>query len=445
MQILVESWPELAALAGLLVLSAFFSGSETALFSLQPDEVRELGRTGGRSGRAVRTLRRDPRGLLVCVLFGNMTVNLLYFCSSAVIAMRFAETGGHRALVVSSAVSLLAVIIIGEVTPKAIAVSRPEAFAALAGLPVLLAYRLTMPIRRLVGVIARAAEGRRPRPAGLTQEELVTMVDVAERSGVLGRDERKMMEDVLELGLVRLREIMTPRVDIIACDVTTPPAEALELAREHTFANIPVYEGKIDAIVGVVNARDIFFAGDDLEDLRSIAGEPHFVPEQKDAESTLREFLSTGSGFAIVVDEYGGVAGLVTLEDLVEEIVGEIADEFDAASRTPVEMVDPNEYLLDGALSVRDWADLFEAEFIDEEDEFANLDTVGGLVMYLLGRIPKTGDEVSYQNVRFRVEEMSRRRVRRVRLSLVDAGGGGGGGGAPATRGTKEMGKEAGS
>ena len=422
MEVLLESWPELAALAGLLVLSAFFSGSETALFSLQPDEVRELGRTMGRAGRAVRTLRRDPRGLLVCVLFGNMTVNLLYFCTSAVMSMRIAAAEGPRALVAGSAVSLLAVIVFGEVTPKAIAVSRPEAFAALAAMPVLIVYRLTMPVRRLVGVIARAAEGRHARQAGLTHEELVSLVDVAGSSGVLGPEERKMMEDVLELSLVKLREIMTPRVDIIACDVTAPPSEALELAREHTFTNIPVYEENIDNIVGVVNARDIFFAREELTDLRSIAGEPHFVPEQKDAESTLRGFLETGSGFAIVVDEYGGVAGLVTLEDLTEEIVGEITDEFDAASRTLVEMVAPDEYLLDGALSVRDWADLFEAEFVDENDEFANLDTVGGLVMFLLGRIPKVGDEVAYQNVRFRVEEMARRRVRRVRLSLAENG-----------------------
>ena len=419
---LAACWPGLATMAALLVFSAFFSGSETALFSLQPDEIRELRRTGGRSGRAVAVLRHNPRGLLVSVLFGNMMVNLLYFCTSAVVSMRLAARLGGKALLISGGASLLVVIVFGEVTPKALAVSRPQGFSSVAAIPVLFFYSLITPVRRLVGAVARAAESRRARPRGLDHEELISLVDVAGRSGILAPDERQMMEDVLELGLVKLREVMTPRVDIIACEAETPPAEALELGRTHTFSNMPIYDETIDNIVGVVNLRELFFAGDALKDLRAIAGEPSFVPEQKTAESMLREFLQTGSGFAIVVDEYGGVAGLVTLEDLVEEIVGEIADEFDHEPRTPVEKVSQTEYLLDGALSVRDWADLFEEEF-DEESEFAGLDTVGGLVMYLVGRIPKVGDEVSHENVRFRVEEMHRRRVRRVRLSLVEPNG----------------------
>jgi putative hemolysin len=427
MEVLISSWMALATMGGLLVFSFFFSASETSLFSLDHMELAEEEREGSSHGRAIAALRRDPRGLLATVLFGNMVVNLLYFCTSVVVSMRLGGAHGAGAAFASGVGALAVLIVCSEVTPKALAVSHPVGFASAAAVPLFAFYELIAPVRRLVAWIARPTERGRAHTKGLDNEELMSLVQVAERSGVLGPGERKMMEDVLELGLVKLREVMTPRVDLIACDARTPPAEALALARRYTVSSLPLYDGTIDNIVGVVRIRDVFFAGDSLKSLRALARKPFFVPEQKTAESMLKDFIDTGTSLAIVVDEYGGVSGLVTLEDLVAEIVGEIADEFEPERRTLVEKIGDSEYLLDGALSVREWADLFEDE-IEGDVDLSKFDTVGGLVMYLLGRIPKAGDEVSFANVRFRVEEMHRRRVRRIRLSLEAAASGAPGG-----------------
>jgi CBS domain containing-hemolysin-like protein len=228
-----------------------------------------------------------------------------------------------------------------------------------------------------------------------------------------------MLTEVLELAELRVREVMTPRVEIVACDVRLPTPLVLDLFRRSRHTKIVVYEGGIDETRGVVYAKTAFLAPD--RPLATLVRPVHYVPETKTVESLLQEFRANRIQLAMVVDEYGGVAGLVTLEDCLEEIVGEIEDETDRPGLEPVRRLGPAEYLLAGNLSIRSWADLFDQ---DRPDVGGRYSTVAGFVTSLLGRVPRQGDAATWRNLEFTVEEVRRRRVMRVRLRLLDAAGG---------------------
>ncbi|HUX02118.1 MAG: hemolysin family protein [Phycisphaerae bacterium] len=414
----------LLAMALLLAASAFFSGSETALFFLSREQLRRF--RGGRSPfrHLAARLMDDPRALLVTVLFGNMTVNVAFFVMSVMLSERIAGEFPERAgawRVVIFVVAPLAVIVLGEVTPKSLAATMPARLAPLVSLPLTLMGWVVLPLRLVlgygvIGPLQRLITGRRSlrRPV-VTTEELRAIVEVSEREGAVSRDESEMLSEVLDLADLRVREVMTPRVEIVACDVRTPTPRLLKLFRESRHSKIVVYEGAIDEVRGVVYAKTAFLSPD--QPLATLVRPVHYVPETKTAESLLKEFRAMRIQFALVVDEYGGTAGLVTLEDCLEEIVGEIEDETDRPSAEAVRRLGPAEYSLAGNLSIRSWADLFDQ---DRPDGAGRYSTVAGFVTSLLGRVPREGDAVTWRNLEFTVEEVRRRRVTRVRLRLQE-------------------------
>ncbi|MBE3135679.1 MAG: HlyC/CorC family transporter [Acidobacteria bacterium] len=430
MSVLAEFPFHLLAMALLLAASSFFSGAETALFNLSRDQLRRFRASRSPLRRAAARLMDEPRRVLVTVLFSNMTVNVAFFVMGVTLMRDVAASRPEHAAQWRLAIGVLTpvlVIFFGEVTPKSVAATMPERIAPLAALPLMVLERVVLPVRvvlgyAVVGPLVRLITGGRHEERGfVTNEELQAIVEVAEGEGTVSGAESDMLADILELGEMKVREVMTPRVEIVGCDARTPMAVVLAIFRRTMQTKILVYEGRMDRVAGIVYAKTAFLEPDAA--LADLVRPVYFVPESKTVESLLKDFRARRVQFAVVVDEYGGLAGLVTLEDCLEEIVGEIEDETDRPAADPVRRLGPSEYLLDGNLSIRSWEDLFD---MDLPEGGARYTTVAGFVTALLGRLPERGDTARWRNLEFTVEEVGHRRITRVRLRLLPPEGGAG-------------------
>lgn len=416
--LLLDYLPQALFMLLLLCFSAFFSASETAFFSLTREEVKGFEKSSRRAERLVKSLLKSPKNLLITILLGNMLANIGFYCISYSVIQSVVVSssyGGVWKAGTVCAISLLAIIIMGEVIPKNIAVRIPDQYSRLAALPLYIFDRLFLPFRLPLGVIVnglnRAFGGGGVGEKCVTIDELKMLVEFSEKEGIVDRTERSMIHGVLDFKSVLVKEIMLPRVDMNLYDIDGTVEEFLELARKTKRTKFPVYEGTTDNIMGIIHAKDVFLNPEVR--LRDIIKPVHFVPELKGVEGLLRQFRREGSQLAIVVDEYGGTAGLITLEDIIEEIVGEIQDEHEKPRET-IEKVEENKYLISGDLSIRDWSDYFGVEV-----EPMDVDTVGGLVVSLLEHIPKKGDSVKYKAFVFTVEGVRKRRVKSISQKVI--------------------------
>ncbi|NOZ21803.1 MAG: HlyC/CorC family transporter [Planctomycetes bacterium] len=393
-------------------LSFFFSGSETALFTLTREDLHRFKEEKGRSGRIIHSLLDSPKDLLVTILFGNMVVNIFFYSLSYGLIAQIENALAQTAVGV---VSLILVVLFGEVVPKSVAVAVPCRFARVIAFPIAAFKKISFPVRyalgRVIDAFAQVARHGAAEEKYITADELKMLVDVSQQTGVLDRAERTMINEIVELGEVRVKEVMTPRVDMALFDLAGDPQNLRALIRETRHTKIPVYRGDIDNIVGVIHSKDVFLKPD--EDLESLVRPIRFVPESKTIESLLRQFRAEKTQMAIVVDEYGGAEGMVTLEDILEEIVGEIEDEYDEAE-PPVQVIENSAYLLSGDLNLRDWEDLFGDEIIRP-----GVTTLGGFVTGLLGHLPKEGEQVQYKNLFFTIKKQRHHRVAQVLLELM--------------------------
>lgn len=402
----------LACAAG---LSMFFSGSETALFSLPPDMVSRMRKNGG-TGQLVAELLDRPKRLLTTVLFGNMVVNIVFFSVSFFMLAELRDTLGAGWSTLLGIASLMFVIIFCELLPKNIAVLYAQPFSRLAAYPLLVFERLSTPaiyvLEKVTDALARLVGAEKERGDSIGTEELQMLIELSEREGVVEEDVGEMIGEVIELGEIALREVMVPRVKMVCFDVEDAPGELETLFRDHKHTLLPVYEGQMDNMLGAIHAKDFFFR-DPSQSLQELISPLPFLPESATAEDALGRMREEHTRMAFVIDEYGAVEGIVALEDVLEEIVGEIRDEYDRDDSPPVEKIGEGEYRVRGDLSVREWHEAFGLDF-----EELSVDTVGGLIMTLLERIPHAGDRVSYKNLEFEVERMYGRRVRTAIISL---------------------------
>jgi putative hemolysin len=339
-----------------------------------------------------------------------MLANIGFFCISYGISRKIAVAGSNGGVWAAGMVcvfSLLAIIIMGEVIPKNIAVKVPDQYSRWAAMPIYVFDRIFLPFRvplaLFINVISKIFGKSEDVEKCVTIDELKMLVEFSEKQGIVDREERSMIHGILDFKRVQVKEIMLPRVDMNLHDVADPVEELIELARETKHTKFPIYEETTDNILGIIHAKDVFL--DPNVELRSILKPIQFVPETKSIEGLLRQFRREGGQMAIVVDEYGGTAGLITLEDIIEEIVGEIQDEHEKPRET-LEKIDENKYLISGNLSIRDWADTFGVEI-----EPMGVDTVGGFVITLLEHIPKKGDSVIYEDFVFTIEGVRKRRI----------------------------------
>ncbi len=418
----------LLCLPVLLFLSGFFSGSETALFSLTRHQRSVIKESDTFAGTAITTLLAETRSLLITLLMGNITVNVLYFVVSTKLLLYLNEQKviGPAALGVASIVPLLAIIILGEVLPKLAAARAPAAFSRLAALPLLIVHRVISPVRLVASFLVITPLARLIAPAkqpdALSPEELASMLELSRGQGVIDPQEQRMLRQVLELGRVKVDELMTPRVDLEAVDIESAPAELVDFFKKTKLRQVPAYRENLDKIEGIITTRRALLhpPGSGLE-VNALIEPVLFVPQQQHADQLLAELRDKAMTLAVVVDEYGGTAGLVTLEDVAEHLVGEIAGGHDRGDDLMVEQVSPGSWRVSAELSTRDWSEAFGKGLPADIQVTLNMvKTVGGLVMARLGRAAQVGDRVAIGNLMLSVEQMDGRRIETVTVRLEE-------------------------
>lgn len=412
-----HGWQILAQLV-LLAGSAYFSASETALFSLSRSQLYRLA-SGGPSGRLVAALVSRPRRLLNTILLGNMLVNTLYAGLGAMEAIGLGEAGLPAwAAGTASLVPLLALILMGEVVPKVLAVSASERLAGIVAPPLAVLQRVFAPLlwiltKLIVGPVTRLLAIPADARGDVSPDELAALLKLSAKRGILDHDANTLLQEILELKDLRVRDIMVPRVDMVAFDLSGPRAELLEVFRRTKFRKVPVFEGSIDNIVGLIFAKRLVLSPQ--TPLRGLLAPVLFVPLQADLERVLLQFRVTRTQMAIVVDEFGGTAGLVTLEDVLEEIVGDIPEPSEAAEGPPVRQIDPREYLVEANLAIHEWRDFLKIELPSRR-----ISTIGGFVLSQLGHVPQVGEQVRFRNLLFTVESVRGRRIGTLRVKLLE-------------------------
>jgi CBS domain containing-hemolysin-like protein len=407
-----------AAVVILLMLSAFFSGSETALFSLNAVD-REALRNGGKA-EALERLLAHPRRVLASVLFGNELVNVSLSTLCAAMVLHVAPEKPWLNLFVATPLLLVA----GEVIPKSFALRFSRRAALLVARPLTVwAFAIT-PLRALLTWIAdhmvRAMGGGQEKNDGLQEAELLQLIDEGRRTGSIGKMEQEMIEAVFEFSDTPVSKIATPRPDIIAVRLTIPFSQLVALLREHRLSRIPVYQGRRDNVIGILLAKDLLrYKGarsPGPRELRALLVEPYFVPTSKPASELLRELQIARSHMALVVDEHGSIDGLVTMDDLLSELVGELLDEHDDDSEE-ISRILPNVWTVAGSMDCDDFTQETGIEL-----PTGDYHTVAGFVFSEFGHLPAVGEALEREGVEFLVTELDERRITELTVRLADKG-----------------------
>ena len=419
----------------LVVVLAVLSATEAALHTVRRPEVIEELATRGRRGRRAGSVGRRSAHYLAAIQVSEFLIVFAYsgiaaaFIAprmSALLAFFFGIDASNllsdvTAVIVTVAVFGLIAVLLGLFVPRAIAARHAQGVLLVLVWPLEVVTYITRPLVSvlffLTQIIVRPFGGDARAGTLVTEEEIRALVETGQAQGVLEPKEREMISSIFELGDKPVREVMVPRTDIVAIDAAMPPEEVLALVTRVGHSRVPVFEGSADDIIGVVYVKDIFrkLARNERDfDLRALLRPAHFVPETKKADDLLREMQRNKVHLAIVVDEYGGTAGLVTIEDLVEEIVGEIRDEYDVEQEM-VLLVSESEAVMDARIPFEDVREMFQLNIDPTED----YDTLGGFVTNRLGRFPRAGESVDAAGVRFTVESVEGRRIRRVRAQRL--------------------------
>jgi CBS domain containing-hemolysin-like protein len=373
-------------LMGLLAASAFFSAAETALFTISMAKAVQLEKEAGRVYRLIKRLKDDPLRLLTTVRIGNHLANIAAASMATAIVFRLAAS---HAVAIATGIMTLAVLVFGEMFPKAIATRNHLRVAWLVAVPLYGFSRLIYPLVLFLNLIPRVAERIHGAPQ-VTEEELLTMVEAVEEDGQIKEQEMELIHNIFEFDDTSASEIMTPRADMFVIDAN----RALDLPEifKSGFTRIPVIDGDIDDIIGILNIKDLLLHQSTAHDidLRKIMREPYFVPEHKKLDKLLQGFKRRKQHMAIVVDEHGGISGLITLEDALEEIVGEIIDETDVFE-PPIVTVTPTEWRVMGKAEIEEVNEKLQMKIPDTGE----YETFSGYILNHIGRIPKEKEEIA--------------------------------------------------
>src|SRR5699024_1495273 len=392
-------------MAGLL-FSALFSGSEVAFFSLNSES--ELSADNDRDQLIMRMLDR-PRRLLATILIGNTFANIVTSVLAAVVTGSLAGYLGFSQFWIyfwEIIVLTFTILILSEITPKIIAINEPLTNARRISRFIYAMYVILKPISSIIANSTLSLEERLPKPnSKMTSEDIMTMAEVSEEEGSIKSDEREIIENVIEFGNISVREIMTSRVNIVAISATDSLDEVLSLIRSKGISRMPIYENDLDNILGIIHAKDVLpYINSDIErttiNWRTIARKALFIPATKKLDDLLRDFQQERTHIAIVVDEYGGTEGLITLDDILEEIVGDIVDDYDDTEEKLYTRFRSGVYIFDAKIDLDDMEDLLECELTTEDDDF---ETLGGLVYHLTERLPNVGERVYYRDIEFTI------------------------------------------
>ncbi|MEE1087060.1 MAG: hemolysin family protein [Schaedlerella sp.] len=409
---------QLVVLAILLMFSAFFSSAETALTTVSKITMRSMADDGNkRAAMVLDVVENKKQKMISAILIGNNIVNLY---ASSLTTTLATEVFGSKLVGVATGILTLLILIFGEITPKNLATYKATKLSLLYIPVIQLLITIMTPVIyilnfvchiliRLFGIDPNA------KTDTMTEDELRTIVDVSHEDGVIESEEKEMIYNVFDLGDAKAKDVMVPRINVTFADVNCTYEELINIFKEEMHTRLPIFEGTTDNVIGTINMKDILLF-DDKEhfQIRDILREAYFTYEYKSISELLAEMRSASLNIAIVLDEYGETAGLITLEDIIEEIVGEIHDEYDENEEELVKKINDNEYILEGSLSLDDVNDRLNLEL--ESEDF---DSLGGFIIENLERVPEENDEfTTEEGIRIVVEKMDKNRVEEVHVYL---------------------------
>ena len=407
---------QLLMLILLVSLSAFFSSAETALTTVNRIRVRTLAEAGNKNAITLTKILENQGKMLSAILVGNNVANLTASSLSTTLVM---SIWGNKAVSIGTGILTLVILVFGEISPKTISTLYSETIALRYAKIVYAFMTIMTPVIYVVHILSSSFlrfihVNPNKKQDSITEDELRTIVDVSHEEGVIESEERKMINNVFDFGDSVARDIMIPRIDMTLVDVNATYEELIDIFREEMYTRIPVYEETNDNVIGIINMKDLLLTDNSTDfNIRNFLREPLYTYEYKKTAELMIEMRQTCNNVVIVLDEYGATAGMITLEDLLEEIVGEIRDEYDEDEENELVEVAPQEYLVEGSMKLDDLNDRLNLE-LESED----YDSIAGLIIGLLDRLPEQGEEVVCNDIRLVVEALDKNRVDKVRMYL---------------------------
>lgn len=403
---------------GLLALSAFFSSSETAMMAVNKIRIRNLADAGLSSAQTLMKVLDNQPKMLSAILIGNNIVNISASSLATIVVTR---VFGDMYVGVGTGILTLLVLIFGEITPKTSATLYSETMALRFAKPIYMIMQVLTPVIFIVdklsqGVLRLLHVDPNKKQDAITEDELRTIVEVSHEEGVIESDEKKMIYNVFDFGDSVAKDIMVPRIDMTFIDVNATFSEVIEVFREVKYTRYPVYEETTDNVIGIINIKDLLLTENQKKFcIRDYLREPLYTYEFKKTAELMVELRKTQNNIAIVLDEYGATAGLITLEDMLEEIVGEIRDEYDEDEEDLIRRIGPREYVVEAAMKLDDLNDQLGLD-LESED----YDSIGGFIIGLLDHLPEEGEEVTHKNLRLVVDHVERNRIDKIHLYIQD-------------------------
>ena len=411
-----DSIPQLIFLVILIALSAFFSSAETALTTVSKIRLKTLADEGNKNARIVMKIKENPDKMLSAILIGNNIVNI----SASSLATIFVQNvWGSWAISIGTGVLTIVVLIFGEITPKTAATIHADSLSLFYAKPVWLLITILTPVifiinllasgfMRILGLKSNAKENT------FTEEELRTIMNVSHEEGVIEKEEREMINNVFDFGDAEAKDVMIPRIDMCMVDVDASYEELIKIFKENKYTRLPVYQESSDNVIGIINIKDLIFyrSGDDFN-IRDYLRDVYYTYEYKKLSELMVEMRKDSVNITIVLDEYGAAVGLITIEDLLEEIVGEIRDEYDYDEEDSFKEVAPDEYVVDGQIKLDDVNDSLNLTLTSDD-----YDSLGGYIIGSLDRLPAEGDKVETDKVTLVVDSMDKNRIDKVHIYI---------------------------
>lgn len=403
----------------LLSLSAFFSSSETALTTVNQIRMRTLADNGDKRAARVLHVTGNPGKMLSAILIGNNIVNLSASSISTSLAIHlFGNTGAG----IATGILTFLILIFGEVTPKTMATIKADSMSLTVAAPIGLLMKILTPVIFIInklslGLMFLLHVNIKDAQKKMTEEELRTIVDVSQENGVIEHEERDMIHNLFDFGDAEAKEIMVPRIDMTFVQADATYQEVLDIFRQDMFTRLPVYEDSTDNVIGIINMKDFLLQNDTPEfSVRNLLREPYFTYEHKNTADLFLEMRKSSISLAIVLDEYGVTAGLITLEDLLEEIVGEIRDEYDADEEDDITRISDREFYVLGSANLNDVSEALSLHFTSDD-----YDTIGGYCLGLLDHLPEKNEIIlTDNNILLRIDRMEKNRIERIYIRLPE-------------------------
>lgn len=412
-----DQWLHIIGLFVLFILSAFFSSSETALMSMDKLRVRYLAEKDRPGARKLAGLLDRPEKLLSAILVGNNVVNIMV---SVFATTLFIEFFGKRGELMTILILTPLLLVFAEVCPKTYAAKYPEKLSFVILHPIRFFMWFLRPVTWLIAgvssLMTRLLTGEGEK-ASISEDEIRSIIEFGEHAGVVAKEKRLMLHGVFDLAETRVRDVMVPRTEVVGIDANASFEEVVGITASARHSRFPVYEGSLDHVVGVIHSKEILSYLDNPENfsLQDLARPPYFVPEAKPVEALMQAFRRKHLHLAVVVDEYGGVEGICTLEDIVEEIVGEIQDEYDE-EEILVKKLESGRYLIDGSTALRYINKRFNLSLSEE-----HVNTLAGFLLHSFGSIPVVGAVCEVEGARFTVREVEDRRIEQIEMEIPQA------------------------